>query len=193
VLPLPSNPNDNKQSMQFLENTFGRIFDSSYKKGELQMIKLSPADRIFLAKLRRDKNVYISIQNAYKAGLLTLEDKKRCCVIGNGFPLESFANLHIFGIKNDVALMKHQWFHSAASIYTLLSRPRLITQNNAAVLLLPTKETFLALSRHVLSTDEDGIEFLAQMDAASEVDIGKDCVVTWHKRGDTTAEQNEAQ
>lgn len=96
---------------------------------------------------------------------LDLEEKKKCCVIGNGRRLETLNDQYLFQVTSSETVIKRQWFHSAAAIYVLLTHPQLIEKDSWANSLMSTRNTFIKVARDVLNSDLDGIEYVKIMDS----------------------------
>lgn len=125
----------------------------------------SKAERAFIKKLQQSKsatNPCVQISDALQSNSLTLEDKKRCCLLVNLFPLSKFAHEAPWVTLNGHVTTKPQWFHSASAIFVLLSgivsKPTLSFVD--AIYTSHTEKDFLAMAREVLSSESDGVEFL---------------------------------
>jgi hypothetical protein len=140
----------------------------------------SADNKKFLIKLNRGGlDFYANVKLAYNAKALNLNDKKRCCLITNGFTLDDFNKKYVFEVKSDrqdemkddTSMVKCQWFHSAIMIYTLLQRPDLAPDNSGVHALHSngTADIFLDISREVLNSDPDGIKCVRIIDSQTEM------------------------
>ncbi len=132
------------------------------------MPKLCKDDNVFMHKINKGHvNMRMNIQTAYNQGILNLNDKKRCCLIVNGFGLEQMKSQSQWKVEGDDHFMKFQWFHSAVAIYMLLNhfvdKPKKSFVDS--IFSSKTDETFTEISREVLLSDPDGIKMVELIDS----------------------------
>jgi hypothetical protein len=108
-------------------------------------------------------NLYSEISCLYEQGKFSLEDKKKCCLLLTGFNLDYF---DIQSIWDEKGTMKHQYYHSAISIYILCNNPDSVPKDHHIhkIIELGFKDTFNKLSREVLLTDQNCIERMKIID-----------------------------
>ncbi len=116
------------------------------------------ADAIFVNKILKDqtKTLFECIKIAFDKQNLTIEDKKRCCLLVNNFNLSHFNSKSRF--SKDSQIQKYQWFHSAACIFIQLHRGKATNPFVRAVNDHPCmKEILIQIAKDILIEDKDGL------------------------------------
>jgi len=117
----------------------------------------------FLRKIGNENNLYVSIKVADDRGKLNLEDKKRCCLLANGFTLDSFTTKARWkNIETDKIESKYQWFHSAVAIYMLLTGFVKKPEQSCIdpILISKTETTFVKIAQEVILSDPSGLKVI---------------------------------
>ncbi len=128
----------------------------------------SRKNKSFLSKINTTgRNFYTSVSTAYEQKILNLNDKKRCCLIATNFTLADCDKQARWMTAEEKMITKPQWFHSAFSLYILLSRPGSASKDSFIVPIIASdsRETFLKIAKDVLVSNIAGTECIAAVDS----------------------------
>lgn len=128
----------------------------------------SHKNRSFLTKIDiTGRNFHTSVLTACEKKLLNLNDEKRCCLIATWFTLADYDKQARWVTSEGKTITKPQWFHSAFSLYILLSRPGSAPRGSFIVPIISSngREAFLKIAKNVLISNIAGAECVAAVDS----------------------------